>query len=70
MVVQREYKGFTRAEPGYGQFREPGGAVPRGGVCKTGEAPARVPRKARREGAGGAQRRATRFAEGWNDPPP
>ena len=50
MVVQREYKGFTRAEPGYGQFREPGGAVPRGGVCKTGEAPARVPRKARREG--------------------
>ena len=50
---------FSR-ESGYGQFREPGGAVPRGGVCKNGEAPARMPREARREGAGGAQRRATR----------
>ena len=57
---------FSR-ESGYGQFREPGGAVPRGGVCKTGEAPR--PRAAQ-SAAGGAQpeaapqRRATRSAEG------
>ena len=38
--------------------------------AKPGKPPARVPRGARREGAGGAQRRATRFAEGWNDPSP
>ena len=40
------------------------------GAAKPGKPPARVPRGARREGAGGAQRRATRFAEGWNDSSP
>ena len=50
-------------------FRCRGGAVPRGEVCKTGEAPPAEPREARREGAGGAQRRATRSAAGGHDPP-
>ena len=44
---------FSR-ESGNGQFREPGGAVPRGGVCKIGEAPARG---AARSAAGGRRRR-------------
>ena len=37
--------------------------------AKPGKPPPAEPREARREGAGGAQRRATRFAAGWRDPP-
>ena len=42
------------ARGGNGQFREPGGAIPRGEVCKIGEAPARG---AARSAAGGRRRR-------------
>ena len=38
--------------------------------AKLGKPPPAEPREARREGAGGAQRRATCFAEGGNHPPP
>ena len=38
--------------------------------AKSGKPPPAEPREARREGAGGAQRRATRFAAGENHPPP
>ena len=60
----------TRAEPGYGQFREPG--AERSHVvesAKPGKPPPAEPREARREGAGGAQRRATRSAAGRRDRP-
>ena len=38
--------------------------------AKPGKPPPAEPREARREGAGGTQRRATRFAAGRCDPPP